>query len=115
MILTPPLSAELTIAAYARSAFDTLRSRVTGAIGRAANSSSVNLTLMLRPGISISMMSPSTILPILPPAAASGEICPILKPEVPPLKRPSVIRAHSFPKCLDLMYDEAFLAYPDRP
>lgn len=50
MILTPPLSAELTIAAYARSAFDTLRSRVTGAIGRAANSSSVNLTLMLRPG-----------------------------------------------------------------
>ena len=34
--------------------------------------------------------------PILPPAAASGEICPILNPEVPPLKRPSVIKAHSF-------------------
>ena len=32
------------------------------------------------------------------PAAASGEICPMLSPEVPPLKRPSVISAHSLPK-----------------
>ena len=34
MILTPPLSAELTILAYAFKLLGTLRSRVTGAIGR---------------------------------------------------------------------------------
>ena len=66
--------------------------------GRAASSSSVSRTLIFRAGISISIMSPSTIFPILPPAAASGEICPILNPEVPPLKRPSVTKAHSFPR-----------------
>ena len=46
MILTPPLSAELTILAYAFKLLGTLRSRVTGAIGRAANSSSLSFTLI---------------------------------------------------------------------
>ena len=108
MILTPPLSAELTILAYAFKLLGTLRSRVTGAIGRAANSSSLSFTLILRFGISISIISPSTIFPILPPAAASGEICPMLNPEVPPLKRPSVIRAHSFPYSLDLILEVGY-------
>ena len=31
--------------------------------------------------MSMSMMSPSIIFPMLPPAAASGEICPMLSPE----------------------------------
>ena len=33
----------------------------------------------------------------------SEEMCHIDNPDVPPEKRPSVIRAHSFPKCLDFM------------
>ena len=28
----------------------------------------------------------------------------MLRPEVPPEKRPSVSRAHSLPRCMDLMY-----------
>ena len=56
-------------------------------------------------GISMSMISPVTILPTLPPAAASGEICPMLKPDVPPEKRPSVMRAQALPKCFDLIYE----------
>ena len=52
MILTPPLSAELTILAYAFKLLGTLRSRVTAVIGRAANSSSLSFTLILRFGIS---------------------------------------------------------------
>ena len=60
MILTAPLSAELTMLAYAFRLFGTYLSRVTGAIGRAANSSSVKRTLIVRAGISISMISPST-------------------------------------------------------
>ena len=83
--------------AYALRLFETLRSRVTGVIGRAASSSSVSFTLIVLSGMFISMMSPSLIFPILPPAAASGETCPILNPEVPPLNRPSVIKAHSLP------------------
>ena len=45
---------------------------------------------------------------MLPPAAASGEICPILNPEVPPLNLPSVIKAHSLPKCLLFIYDVGY-------
>ncbi len=36
----------------------------------------------------------------MPPAAASGETWPMDRPEVPPEKRPSVIRAHSLPRPL---------------
>ena len=60
---------------------------------------------MLRDGMSISMMSPSIILPIAPPAAASGDMWPMLKPDVPPEKRPSVISAQALPKWRLLMYD----------
>ena len=63
------------------------------------------LALSFLLGMSMSMMSPSRTSPMLPPAAASGEIWPMLSPEVPPLKRPSVIRAQAFPRCLDLMYE----------
>ena len=40
-----------------------------------------------------------------PPLAASGEICPIDNPEVPPENRPSVISAQASPSFLDLIYD----------
>src|SRR5439155_13561402 len=42
---------------------------------------------------SISTMSPSRRSAIGPPAAASGETCPTIKPWVAPEKRPSVRRA----------------------
>ncbi|CRF96153.1 Uncharacterised protein [Streptococcus pneumoniae] len=38
--------------------------------------------------------------PIGPPDAASGEICPTAMPRVAPEKRPSVIKATSFPNPL---------------
>jgi len=48
------------------------------------------------------MRSPSRTKPMVPPAAASGETCPIDSPEVPPEKRPSVSKAHTLPNPLDL-------------
>ena len=115
MILTPPLSALDTMAAYARSAFDTSRRRFVGvnaalprdssSLRRSASWLSESCTLMVRRGMSISMVSPSRTSPIAPPAAASGEMWPIDSPEVPPEKRPSVMRAHSLPRWRDLMYD----------
>ena len=75
----------------------------SGLIGRVESCSSVSRTLMVRDGMSISMMSPSTIFPMLPPAAASGEMWPMLSPDVPPEKRPSVISAQAFPRCRLLM------------
>ena len=51
----------------------------------------------LRFGILISISSPSFIRAIDPPADASGETWPMDNPEVPPEKRPSVIRAHLAP------------------
>ena len=53
--------------------------------------------------MSMSMTSPLRTRPMSPPAAASGETWPMLSPEVPPEKRPSVSRAHSLPRCMDLM------------
>ena len=92
----------------ARKAFETTRWRCGGvkafvprassALRRSASSASLTFTLIVRPGISISIISPSFTKPIAPPAAASGETWPIERPEVPPLKRPSVISAHSLPK-----------------
>ena len=35
---------------------------------------------------------------MMPPSAASGEICPIDRPEVAPEKRPSVITAQTLPR-----------------
>jgi hypothetical protein len=37
-----------------------------------------------------------------PPSAASGETCPMERPDVPPEKRPSVISAQAFPSPFDL-------------
>ena len=101
------------MAAYAFNALEIFRSRFAGvkaffprassAERRSANCPSLSLTLIVRFGISISIISQSLTSPIFPPAAASGEMCPIDNPDVPPEKRPSVIRAHSFPKCLDFM------------
>ena len=47
------------------------------------------------------IISPSRTKPIAPPEAASGEACPIDKPDVPPEKRPSVNKAHFLPKPID--------------
>ena len=58
---------------------------------------------MLRLGMSISTMSPSSTSPMAPPSAASGETWPIDYPEVPPEKRPSVIRAQALPSPLLLI------------
>ena len=44
-------------------------------------------------GISIAMISPSSISAIGPPTAASGETCPMDAPRLAPEKRPSVISA----------------------
>ena len=78
------MSAELTKDAYAFKDFDISRflplglkaslPRASSSFLRAANSASLNFTLMLRAGISISIMSPSFTKPILPPDAASGEM-----------------------------------------
>ena len=57
---------------------------------------------MVRLGISIRMRSPGSTKAIVPPPAASGETCPMDKPEVPPEKRPSVNRAQALPKPLVL-------------
>ena len=43
----------------------------------------------------------SSTSPMLPPSAASGEQCPIDRPEVPPEKRPSVINAQALPRPFD--------------
>ena len=42
--------------------------------------------------------SPSSTRAIVPPSAASGETWPIERPEVPPLKRPSVTSAQALPR-----------------
>lgn len=49
--------------------------------------------------------SPFRTNPMFPPAAASGEICPMESPDVPPEKRPSVMRAQALPRCFDLIYE----------
>ena len=68
---------------------------------RLANSASSMRTWIERPGISISIKSPSSMRPIAPPSAASGETWPIERPEVPPEKRPSVTSAHALPRPRD--------------
>ncbi len=108
---TAPRSAEVTMDAYALSALETVRLRLRGvyaAFPRACSalrlrsiSPDSSLTFIVRAGMSMSIVSPSAIRAISPPAAASGETCPIERPDVPPEKRPSVIRAHSLPRCLD--------------
>lgn len=64
---------------------------------RAAICSSESWRFMVRASVSISMMSPSSMMAIGPPAAASGETWPIQRPRVPPEKRPSVMRAALMP------------------
>ena len=50
-------------------------------------------------------VSPSWTRAMAPPSAASGETCPMLSPEVPPLKRPSVMSAHALPRPLPFKYE----------
>ena len=47
--------------------------------------------------MSMSMMSPSRMMPMAPPAAASGQTCPIAAPRVAPENLPSVMSATSAP------------------
>jgi hypothetical protein len=61
-----------------------------------------DVSVMVRLGMSISIMSPSRTRPIAPPSAASGETWPIDRPEVPPEKRPSVSSAQAFAEALRL-------------
>ena len=49
------------------------------------------------------MISSSSINAITPPAAASGETCPIEAPRVAPEKRPSVISATLAPNPIPVM------------
>ena len=76
----------------------------SSALRRSISVSSIS-RLMLRLGMSISMRSPFRTNPMFPPAAASGEICPMESPDVPPEKRPSVMRAQALPRCFDLIYE----------
>ena len=69
---------------------------------RCASSASSTRTSIVRAGMSIAIMSPSSTRPIAPPSAASGETWPIDRPEVPPEKRPSVTSAHALPSPRDL-------------
>ena len=104
-------TAELSIRAYTFKLLETSRTRKGGVKAlsprasssclRRSSSSSGSRTRMERAGMSISMRSPSRTRPMAPPAAASGEMCPMDRPEVPPLKRPSVSKAHSLPRCTD--------------
>ena len=64
-------------------------------VRRASNVASSTATLILLFGISIEIISPSSIKAIGPPTAASGDTCPIDAPLVAPEKRPSVINATS--------------------
>ena len=72
---------------------------------RRASSSSLTARWMLRAGMSISMVSPSSTKPMAPPSAASGEAWPMDRPEVPPEKRPSVSRAQALPMPFDFRYE----------
>src|SRR3990172_2339904 len=56
-------------------------------------SSSETRRSILLLGMSIRIRSPFRIAPIGPPSIASGEMCPIQGPLVPPENLPSVIRA----------------------
>ena len=69
---------------------------------RSANSASLMRRLIERDVMSMSIMSPLRTMPISPPEAASGDTWPIDRPEVPPEKRPSVIKAQALSRCFDL-------------
>ena len=60
---------------------------------RLASSASEMLKRRMRLGMSISMVSPSSTKAMAPASAASGEMWPMQRPELPPEKRPSVTRA----------------------
>ena len=73
------------------------RRRPRGARGARPATSSGTSRVIVRFGMSISIASPSSTRRDDAAGAASGETCPIDRPEVPPEKRPSVISAHAFP------------------
>src|SRR5699024_8462379 len=64
---------------------------------RRAISSSGTSSSSRRLSTSMMMRSPSSMRPMSPPSAASGEMWPSDTPLVPPEKRPSVISAQVFP------------------
>ena len=110
MILrTAPLSADVTIDAYlARYPVLTFGSLGVHASLRFASSSSDTFTLIVLAGISIAIISPSSIRAIGPPVAASGETWPIDAPLDAPQKRPSVINATLEPSPMPAMADVGF-------
>ena len=75
---------------------------------RSAKTSSDTRTFIVFLGISISIISPSSIKAIFPPTAASGETCPIAAPLVAPENLPSVISATEFPKPLPIIAEVGF-------
>ena len=90
-IVTAPLDADETSFAYLSNA-PPIRfgGRGVNAARRASQSMSAS---MRRPSASILMRSPSSIRPMGPPTAASGETWPMTKPWDAPENRPSVINA----------------------
>src|SRR6185436_4508050 len=110
---TAPRAALVVSAAYAFNAIVTLRARFLAgfqastprasmASRRWASVASSTTRLIEREGMSILIRSPSSTRPINPPSAASGERCPIDRPDEPPEKRPSVTSAQTFPRPFDL-------------
>src|SRR5205814_1071876 len=102
-----PSFAEVAIEAYARSAADTGRSRSTGVYGRsrfscatrrASRMSGVTANSIDRAGMSMTISSPVSTSAISPPAAPSGDTCPMESPDVPPENLPSVTSAQARPR-----------------
>ncbi len=72
---------------------------------------------MRRVSASIVMMSPSCTKAMGPPSCASGVTWPMMKPWEPPEKRPSVIRATSWPSPAPMITDvgESISGMPGPP
>lgn len=96
--ITAPVSADVVSMAYRPSHPLVIFGVNSGrALSRALISSSVSCTFMVRFTALISMMSPFRMAPMGPPAAASGDMCPMDIPLVAPENLPSVMRAAFIP------------------
>ena len=89
----------------------------TKAAMRASYSVSSIKTLIVFLTASISIMSPFLTIPIGPPLAASGVMCPTSKPWLPPEKRPSVMSATSLisPRPATALVGESISRIPGPP
>src|SRR5579863_8960142 len=112
-----PVDAEVASAAYTWSAALTARclaagryepSAASSACLRSASTSSGTSSRSSLRGMSMTIVSSSCTSAMTPPLAASGEICPIDNPEVPPENRPSVISAHARPRPFPLRNDVGY-------